>query len=45
MASYLKRCDVSSAEAIVDGLFKLADAFAGSSTPHDDVTILAMIIE
>lgn len=45
VASYLMSCDQSSAEAIVDGLFKSAGAFAGSSTPHDDVTILAMIIE
>ncbi len=45
VASYLKSCDVSSAEVIVDGLLDSATAYVGSSPPHDDVTILAMIIE
>jgi sigma-B regulation protein RsbU (phosphoserine phosphatase) len=45
VASHVASCDVSSAEATVNGLFESATAFVGSSQPHDDVTILAMIIE
>ena len=45
VVSYLEGCDGRSAEAIVDGLLDTVTSFAGSSSPHDDVTVVAMVVD
>jgi sigma-B regulation protein RsbU (phosphoserine phosphatase) len=44
-AASLGGCEGRSAEEIVNGLFDQALAFSDSGTPHDDVTVLAMVVE
>jgi len=43
-SSYLSGCDGDTAEEIVNGLLDAAMGFAGTSAPHDDITVLAMVV-
>lgn len=45
VVSYLEGCDGRSAEAIVNGLVDMVTSFVGASSPHDDVTVLAMVVD
>ena len=42
---YLEGCDGQAADSIVDGLVDAVTLFGGDVGPHDDVTVLAMVVE
>jgi sigma-B regulation protein RsbU (phosphoserine phosphatase) len=43
--SHLEGCADRTAEAIVDGLLDAVTSFVGTAPLHDDVTLLAMVVE